>query len=168
MNTTLLRARWLLSALLIAGAALFAVGVIAERGRGDHHDAVTTAQGEAGESAGHDESGEGSAVVGASESSSETVGGVNLESVPLVIAGVIASLALAALVWRRKERWLLWVAAGFAAAFAALDVAEVVHQIREKGAAIAVIGAIVALVHLAAVLVAEQRASATASRPASA
>jgi hypothetical protein len=43
MNAGVLRARWLLSAQLLAAAALFAIGVAAERNKENHHDEPTAA-----------------------------------------------------------------------------------------------------------------------------
>lgn len=181
----LTRVRWLLGTLLIGAAALFALGVA---GEGDvHHDTVALAdagehnaatepsgQAEANEStgheettestgnpeaagapepAGHDESGEASA-------SGEEILGVNLESTPLVVLAVIVSIALAAATWRSDRKLVLLVTALFAAMFAALDVAELSHQIKESAATIAVIAGVIAVMHAAAALLAEQRRSA--------
>lgn len=153
----LTRVRWLLGTLLIVAAALFAIGVATE---GDVHD-ETVASVEAGEhneateTAGHNEGAE------ASETSEEILG-VNLESTPLVGLAVIISVALAAATWRSDRKLILLVTALFAAAFAVLDVAEFSHQINESAATIAVIAAIIAVLHAAAALLAEQRRAAMA------
>lgn len=162
MKAIVLRTRWLLSALLIAGAALFAIGFTAERSSDDHHDVATTAQTESGEQGAHDEAAE-RAEAAADElgerAEEERVLGLDLESTPLVVAGVAVSVALAAGVWLRRDRWLLWTAAGFAAMFAVLDVAELFHQIEEHRTGIAIIAATVAILHTAGAGVAETRAS---------
>ena len=183
--------RWLLSSLLIAGAALFAIGVAAERNANDTHTEtgtetgietantavpgtdVTASTGEAAE-AGGDEvahtdetSSEGTAPIakpvgeaaGHSESSSETFLGLNLESTPLVIIAAAASLALAVLNGRRNLRAPLFATMAFAVVFAVLDIAEVAHQIKESRAALALLAATIALIHLATAIVAEQRAT---------
>ncbi|MCU1359542.1 MAG: hypothetical protein JWN99_831 [Ilumatobacteraceae bacterium] len=124
MNTAFVHGRWMLAALLIAGAALFAIGVAAERAN-DHHGSETTE---------HSESGLVS----------------HLESIPLVVTGCIASLLLALAVVRRQDRRLLLLITGFAVAFTLLDVTEVVHQINDHQIAIGLLAAAVAIVHGAA------------------
>ena len=74
---------------------------------------------------------------------------------------VIISVVLAAATWRSDSRWILLVTALFAAAFAALDVAEFAHQIRDSAATIAIIAGAIAILHAAAALLAEQRRTAT-------
>jgi heme/copper-type cytochrome/quinol oxidase subunit 3 len=145
----LTRMRWLLGTLLIAAAALFAIGVANE---GDAHD-ETVASVEAGE---HNEHAE------ASETGEELFS-VNLESAPLVVLAVISSVALAAATWKSDHKLILLVTALFAAAFAILDVAEFSHQIRESATTIAALAAVIAVLHTAAALLAEQRRGAAAS-----
>lgn len=151
----LTRMRWLLGTLLIAAAALFAIGVSTE---GDVHDETPVSVGagehnEATESAGHNEGAEVS-------ETGEEIFGVNLESTPLVVLAVITSVALAAATWRSDRKLVLLVTALFAAAFAVLDVAEFSHQIQESALTIAVIAGIIAVLHAAAALLAEQRRAA--------
>lgn len=98
-----------------------------------------------------------------SETSAETVLGLNPESNALVIVAVAASLALAALVWLRNRRSLLFAIMAFAVVFAMFDIAEVAHQINESRAVLATLAAAIALVHVATAVVAEQRA--TTARP---
>lgn len=140
--------RWLLSALLIAGAALFTIGVTIERNIEDDHTEATeqTEPGEASERESHSEEGE-----------EETVLGLNLESPLLVALGIAVSLALAVGAWRSNARVVLIAAGAFAAAFAALDIAEAAHQADESRVGLVVLAALVALVHLTAVVVAVQR-----------
>ena len=177
--------RWLLSSLLIAGAALFAIGVAAERNATDTHtetgtETVNTSEtgtkataptGEVAEAGGGevahiDETiGEGTApkaepageAAGHSESSSETFLGLNLESTPLVIIAAAASTTLAVLNWRRNVRALLVATMAFALVLAVFDIAEVAHQIKESRAGLALLAATIALVHVAVTIVAEQR-----------
>ena len=151
----LTRMRWLLGVLLIAAAALFAVGVATE---GDHHDETVASVGsgehnEANEEAEHNERAEAA-------ESGETVFGLNLESTPLVVLAVVISAVLAVATWRTDHKLVLLVTALFAAAFAALDVAEFSHQIKESATTIAVIAAVIAVMHAAAALLAEQRRAA--------
>jgi heme/copper-type cytochrome/quinol oxidase subunit 3 len=153
MNLTgLTRRRWLLGTLLIAGAALFAIGIAAEGDR--HHEPATTF--ESGE---HSEATEQSEhrPTEAAEAGSETVLGMNLESAPLVTLAVIISVALAAATWRTDHTLILLVTALFAAAFVVLDVAEFSHQLRRSAVAVAAIAATVAILHAAAAFLAEQR-----------
>jgi hypothetical protein len=124
--------RWLV-VLIVAATALLVVGVAAERARGETHAAVEThVEGEGGEA-------------------DEAVAGVNAESWPLVGLAAAASLLLAAAVWRRP-RWRAALAATAAAmaAFAVLDVREVVHQLDESAGELAVVAAAVAALHGAA------------------
>ncbi len=152
----LIRLRWLLGTLLIAAVALFAVGIATE---GDtHHETIaivkTGEHNEATERAAHNEQ-------TAVSETGERILGINLESTPLVVFALITSVALAAATWRRDHRLILLVAALFAAAFAVLDVAEFSHQIRQSAATIAVVAAIIAVLHAGAGLLAEQRRAAT-------
>ena len=164
------RSRWLLSGLLVAAAALFVIGVASERGDEGHEEATETAQvaqreaAEHAEGAGHDESAEATAAASSNgarrhDESGETLLGVDVESTPLVVAAVVVSLGLALAVWLRRDRWLLWVTAGFAAVFALFDVAEIVRQINERRAAIAVVAIVVALFHAGAAALAESGAT---------
>lgn len=152
----LVRLRWLVGTLLIAAAALFAVGVATESDV--HHETGTATHaetGKAGEEASHHEPGEVA-------ETGERILGVNLESTPLVVAAVAISVVLAAATWRRDRRLVLLVTALFAAGFALLDVAELSHQVRRSAVTIAVIAAVIAILHAAAALLAEQRRTAGA------
>ena len=179
---------WLLSSLLIAGAALFAIGVAAERNANDTHTEIstgaetantgapstktTTPTGEAAEAGGGEvaptdqTTGEtaptaepAGEAAGHSESRSETFLGLNLESTPLVLIAAAASVALAVLNWRRNVRSLLFATMAFAGVFAVFDIAEVAHQIKESRAGLALLAATIALVHVVTTVVAEQRAT---------
>lgn len=159
--------RWLLSSLLIAGAALFAIGVAAERNATDSHTGTTTETAHTEGTTQEESVGEETPQTeesateesGHTESSSETVFGVNLESTALVIVAAIASVALAALTWRWNVRPLLLATATFAAVFAIFDIAELVHQVQESRTGIAALVAIIAALHTGAALVAQQRAT---------
>jgi hypothetical protein len=165
MKDLVLRTRWLLSALLLTGAALFAIGVATERNSDDHHAEATSAHIESGAEGAKEEAAEQDEQAGTAaeerdeQAEEERLLRLDLESVPLVVAGVVVSVALAVDVWLRRDRWLLWTAGGFAAVFAVLDVAELVHQIEENRTGIAIIAAIVAIMHAAGAAVAETRAS---------
>lgn len=151
----LIRLRWLLGTLLIAAAAMFAFGVATE---GDaHHDSGSIV--ESGEHNGATEQAEHNERAEASETG-ERILGINLESTPLVVLAVLISVALAAATWRHDHKLILLVVALFAAAFAVLDVAEFSHQIRQSAATVAVIAAVIAVLHAAAAFLAEQRRTA--------
>ena len=170
--------RWLLSTMLIAGAALFAIGVAAERNAATHHTgsateatkpaaaeatnpaATAAASGDAdgGETTAHTET-QGGDSTGHSETSGETVLGVNLESNGLVAFAVVISLALAVLTWLRSRHSVLFATLGFVFVFAVFDVAEVAHQLKESRGGLAALAGAIALVHLATAVVAEQRAT---------
>lgn len=148
-------------ALLVAGAGLFAAGTSVERG--SHHDEPATGAALA-EARGDAEAREQAETHDAAERGTSDEGrilGVDREATGLVILAVLASLALAALLWRRPVR-AVWLAAGLVAlAFAVFDVAEVVHQLVESDAGLAILAALVAVAHAATAGIA-----ATALRPA--
>lgn len=155
----LVRLRWLVGTLLIAAAALFAVGVATE-GAGVHadHRAVESGEhldeGEHAERAEQDVRSEGSEVTG------EVILGINLESTTPVVLAVLISVTLAVATWRRDHKLTLLVTAAFATVFAVLDVAEFSHQITESAASVVAIAAVIAVLHVAAALLAEQRRNA--------
>jgi hypothetical protein len=149
----LARLRWLLGTLLVAAAALFAIGISTE---GDSHR-ETVASVESGEGNEATEQSEHNESTEASESGGEAIFGINLESTPLVVIAIIVSVVLAAATWRSDHKLVLLAAALFAAAFTVLDVTELAHQIKESAATIAVIAAIITVLHAAAALLAEQR-----------
>ena len=92
--------------------------------------------------------------------------GINIEAIPFIVLAALASLALAALAWARPA-WLpgLLLVAASMAAFAVLDVREVVHQSDEGRTGLAVLAGAVAALHAAAALLA-LRMLAVARRPA--
>jgi len=157
------QARWLLSSLLIAGAALFAIGVAAERSAADTHTEATDTEHSSTEHSSTEESStdeeSSNAATSGAEPSKETLFGVDLESTALVIVAAAASLALAVLTWRSNARLMMFATVAFTGVFAALDMSEFVHQIKESRAGIAALAAVVAGLHIAAALVAEQRAA---------
>ena len=145
--------------LLVASAALFAVGIHTERST--HHETTTEATHAA--PAGHTESGEsggeasGETPTTAVESSgthaeaSERVLGINTETDTVVNVVVIVSLLLAAgIVFATRYRALVLVAVGFCLGTGIFDVAEIAHQISRSEHGLALLAAAVALAHLAA------------------
>jgi hypothetical protein len=145
----------LIAVLLVVAAALFGVGVAMEHSGGDTHAAVATTG-----SAGHTETGQegsesGTAPAGHSETAtSERVLGIALESPATVTAAVVVSLLLAGLVWRYPRRPVLIVVALFAAGAAVFDVAEVARQVSADRAGVAALAVVVAVLHVAVVVVA--------------
>jgi hypothetical protein len=94
--------------------------------------------------------------------SSETLLGVNPESTGLLVVAVAVSLLLAAAVWWvGASPLVLGVVALAMAAFAALDIREVVHQADESRTGLMLLAALVALLHLAAAVLAGRAAVAT-------
>ena len=148
-----------MAVLLVASAALLVVGVAVERSRGDVHTETQAP-------VAHDESGEGSeaheraeahpAEQPAHDEASETAAahadepstrllGIDTESTPLV-AVVVAVLLAAGVMWRPS--WaLIAVAVVFAVVAAVLDASEIAHQLDEDRVGIAVLAALVLLLH---------------------
>lgn len=153
------RLKLLLVCSLIASTALFAAGVAFER---SHHAARETSTGEfphAGETGSEGGSTEGASgaesptpaepAATAEHSDSDAVYfGINVESWGLVAVAVLLSFALAFAVWFRPVKPVLVLAGVFGIAFAALDLAEVSHQVSASRAGLAAIAAVVALLHL--------------------
>ena len=92
------------SALLVAATAPFAFGVAAERRSEDDHGETSDAYVGGGLAAGAGEDGAESPAggEGATHEDDEALLEVSLESTPLVIAGVVVPIALAALVGLRR------------------------------------------------------------------
>ena len=141
--------RKLLVSLIVLSTVAFAVGAIAEHSSGE-----PAAEGSGTEAPAHDE------VAPISQGSEEpngeeTLFGNDPESTPLVVLAIVASLLLAAGCWFRPEwRWLLVVTAFAMAAFAVLDLREVIHQLDESDAGLASVAGAVATLHVAAAVTA--------------
>ncbi len=136
----------LLTALIVLAAVAFGIGAGLEKASRTGSPVVHR------EAAGGIEPGASSesAVPG-----SEVVFGFNPESTPLILAAILGSAALAVgvwLYWRRSA--IFWVVALTMAAFAVVDVVELVHQVSEQHPALVLIAAVVALLHGAAAAVA--------------
>ena len=110
-----------------------------EAGESRAPEASAAAAGEAGESAGNSETGSGEAILG-----------IDPEAPPLVALAIILSLVAAFLVFRDGRRSVVAGAVVVAVGFAALDLLEVTHQVREGTALVAAIAAVVAGGHLLA------------------
>jgi hypothetical protein len=74
--------------------------------------------------------------------------GINPEAVGLVVAAVLASVLLAAVVWVRPTGIVLIAIVGFGLVFAGFDVREVLHQIDESRTGLIVIAGALAGLHL--------------------
>jgi hypothetical protein len=177
MTRDLGRMRAAMATLLVASALLFFVGVLMERANGSSGTAHVEATSPPGESAtphveGSDEAGEvgagetaessapeasaaASGEAGEAAESSETTGnesilGIDPEAPPLVALAIILSLVAAFLVYRDGRSTVVVGAIIIAVGFAALDLLELSHQVREGTALVAVIAAVVAAGHLLA------------------
>jgi hypothetical protein len=175
------RLRRTLVALLAVSTVLFAVGAIAEHSSRDTHtepavahaddsaDEATAAErtgDQADESPGHVAAEREATDSGAKPASAEnTVLGVNVESRPLLIVGVLAGLGLATLAAGRigRRRDFLIAVIAITLPWTALDVREVGHQLDESRTAVAVIAIVVAGLHIAAAAISGR----LAQRPAS-
>jgi len=146
--------RLMAAALLIASAAAFATGAAIEHhaAAGESHSAQHAEAGTTGENAGSAEgaaSGE-SPAMHAAEHSSETLLGINPEATGLVVAAVVVSLALAALILTVGSPLLAVGVALVMLAFTALDIREVTHQLNESHPGLAALAATIAMLHLLA------------------
>ena len=172
MTRDLGRMRAAMATLLVASALLFGIGILIERGAGSavtpHLEATSppaastaphvegsgesgeagaspaaeapTTTGEAGESPGaHNET-----------TSTELILGIDPEAPALVGLAIILSLLAAFLVWREGRRIVVIGAIVIALGFAALDLLEVSHQVREGTMLVAIIAGLVAFGHLLA------------------
>ena len=172
MTRDLGRLRAAMATLLVASALLFGLGILIERGTGSpgtpHVEATnppaqsaaphvegSSEAGEAGESPAAEasvttaEAGE-SPGVHTETTNTESILGIDPEAPPLVALAIILSLLAAFLVWRDGRRIIVIGAILVALAFAALDVLEVSHQIREGTTLVAIIAGLVAVGHLLA------------------
>lgn len=174
MTRDLGRMRAAMATLLVASALLFGVGILIERGAGSagtpHLEAtspppaVSTAphvegSGEQDGEAGESHAPEASSVTGEAgepagthteTTSTESILGIDPEAPPLVAVAIILSLLAAFLVWRDGRRVIIAGAIVIAVGFAALDLLEIIHQVGEGTALVAVIAALVAIGHLLA------------------
>lgn len=155
MRTSFTWLRTALVLLLVGSACLFVVGSTLERREGKEEPAAAeSTERPAGESAEqpatNDEQSESGEHGEGEGGESEQILGVDTESVPLTIAAVLASLALAAAVWRRlRPRLVGVVLVAFGLLFVAGDARELVLQFDEENAGVAVIAAALLVLHLA-------------------
>jgi hypothetical protein len=156
-----------IAVLLIVAAGLFVIGVTAEDNTDTHSDEGTAQAGEHGEATESDEAIEaeaaerstGEAERSESDGDAERLLGIDIESPVLVTAAVVASVLLAGLVWRRRDRRLFVVIAVFAAGLAVVDAAEVAHQLDEDHTGLALLAGLIAALHSAAAALALHQAT---------
>ncbi len=173
-NETRLRAT--LALLLVASAALFAIGTTIERSQRSQHressatktaeipsetttsssETTTTSSSETNGGADEKAAGVAETPVAAEThvEASEKLFGIDTESVSAMIAAIAVSLGLAAAVWWRRERLWLWLTLAFGVVFAAGDIREVIHQLNESRNTVATIVAILIAAHLAVAVLA--------------
>lgn len=147
------RLRLVAVALLVVGAALFAIGTSVEKSSHDQsaEGIGTTGEGhdeEAGAAEGHSDEAAPTVEPAHSEKGEARIFGIDRESNGLVATAVAVSLFLAALLWF-QPRLVVWVAIALASiAFTVFDIAEVAHQIDVSKSGLALLAAAVALAHV--------------------
>jgi hypothetical protein len=167
--------RKILVGLIVLATIGFVIGTSIEKGN-DHHDAPAASS--TGSEAGHAEGSGAEATPAetggetATEHAAENAGatethgefkplGINLESTPLILLAALGSLLLAGAAWARSRMLALLLVVVLAmGVFAALDVAEVIHQFDIDETGLGVLAAVVALLHVAAAFVALRMAEA--------
>jgi len=148
--------RKLLVALIVLSTIAFAVGSLLERSSAGSNGSESGVE-QPGHVEGGEGTGESTAPAGESsgETSSEDLFGIDPESTGVLVFAVVVSLLLAAGCWFRPEwRWLVVVTAFAMAIFAVLDLRELIHQVDESNAGLAVMAGVVAILHLAAAVTA--------------
>jgi hypothetical protein len=145
----------LLAVLIVAATVAFAIGVSIERSQESGETSAETAHVEGGGAEGVSPEGVSSDVQAHSDSSSETLLGINPESIPLLIVAIVVSLTLAVGVWCRPDLSILLIVVALAMlAFAGLDVREFFHQLDASRGGLAVLVALIALLHVGAAVLA--------------
>ena len=143
--------RGLLGLTLIVSAILFVVGTSIERSKASSeakpHSEAAAGSGTSTEGATHTESATPAEAAGAHHG--EKLVGIDIESIPAIVLGALASVLLAALVFWRRERYWLVAAVLFGLVFAAGDAREVSHQLNEHRSGLALVAAILNALHLA-------------------
>ena len=152
MRTLATRVRALIAILLVGSSVFFAVGAMLERNESQHDEpAVETAGPEAAESTEAESGEEATSEAGETEEAGEAderILGINPDSPWAVGVAILASLALAAAVLLVGSTSALVLTGLFALAFAAGDLRELVRQLDESNAGIAVVAAVLAVAHL--------------------
>lgn len=151
----------ILAAMIVVATALFVIGVSLEKSEshGDHDAGpVTHVEGE-----GSEEGAEGEEIHQASDGESSELEesdeagllGVDTESTLLIVLAVTISLGLAAAVWVSPGSASILLVVGLAmVTLAVLDLREVAHQVDESKNGIALLAALVTLLHAVAAVMA--------------
>lgn len=140
----------LFALLILLSTAAFVVGANVEKDRDGSESGVAETRGDEGSEShreGDREEGEG---VAPHSEGSEEIGGIDVESTPIVVLGAVLSLALAgaALRWPRRE--VFAVAVVFLLGFVVLDGRELAHQLNEDANDVAMLAGLTLALHLAA------------------
>ena len=141
----------LFTMIMLLATAAFVIGVTIEKNQGPSESSVEQAHsGEGSETHEQAESMES----GSQSETSETIGGIDIESTPIIVLGVAVSLAVigAVLRWPRPEVYA--IAAVFCLGFALLDGIELAHQLDENSGSIAAFAGLALVLHLGAAAVA--------------
>jgi Flp pilus assembly protein TadB len=136
--------------LMLMSTLAFVIGASVEKNRGHSEPGVEATHSDEGSQAheeGGSEEGEGAAPQAAE---SETIGGIDVESTPLIVVGAVLSLALVGAALRWPRRGVFAVAVVFCLGFAALDGRELAHQLDEDASGVAVLAGLTLALHLAA------------------
>jgi hypothetical protein len=144
----------LFALLMLLSTGVFVIGATVEKSQGHSEPGVAETRTDEGSEAHHEGETEKSEGTGAHSEDAETIGGIDVESTPLIVVGAVLTLALAgaALRWPRRE--VFAIAAGFCLGFAVLDGRELVHQLDEDASGVAVLAGFTLALHLAAAAVA--------------
>jgi hypothetical protein len=144
----------LVAMLLLLSAAAFVIGATIEKNQG--HSDSSAEQAHLDESSEVPEHAEGEETESGESHSdeSETIGGIDVESTPIIVLGAALSLTLAGAVlkWPRREVFVIVVVFGIG--FAVLDWRELAHQLDENAATVATFAALALALHLGAAAVA--------------
>ena len=161
------RAGCVAAILLLLATVVFGVGIAIEKAEQKEEEptrAATTIQRTDAMEAGSEAAEHGEGETG-SEHSEETLLGIDVESTPVIVFGIVVSLVvIAALLFLAQRPWILEAAALFVLVFGVLDLVEVGRKWGDE-ATIAAFALAAAVLHLAAAAV---LAAAATRRPATA
>ena len=149
--------------LTLLATAAFVIGVGLERS--STHPETATEHVETGEGSEAHEEGDEGRPADESGGETETIAGVDVESTPVVVLGVMGSLVLAGAVLRWPRREVFAVAALLCVAFAVLDGRELAHQLDENSDDVATLAALTLVLHLGAAAVATAGLARRPDRP---
>lgn len=142
--------RIILAASLVLSGGLLIAGILVERSSESAPASSEPAHAESGEGSETAEQRTAETSEPTHDESTEAVLGINTESNAVLVVVGIASVGLAVAALTITNRPVLGLTAAFAVAAAAFDLAEVARQADASRTGLAVLAAIVALLHLAA------------------